>query len=1208
MEIKNNFQEKSENRKNINIMSSNQISLEEKNKIAKKQDKAVNIEKTNIIEKDEDRIQKNLKKIEVGDKKISKLSQIIKKRDEYLVSVPLNLRMKFNTWKNFTFIKEEKIERRTKKLLIKKTLNSKRGNVKPEIIEREKPKTIKILKQITPLKNNEEIKRKRKRIIKFIESRVTSYISKKDILKKYYIRWSSKVFSNQSENKINANKLENKMEINIIQEEEEKNSSDNEQKDRNKNKKISDISQDLNNERISFLKNVFKYKDPLSICFNFWKSLSNNEKIETINKKKKILIKKTKLKNDQDIKEPKIIKILKPTGINKDNENKKRKQKLIKFIESRITTYKTNKDILRKYYNRWISILAINIKKDISISKIKIKPNKPDIDLSRNEEKKDITNGNKNEGKKGKLLENNIEIISTIKDKKIQIIEENNENININNNIKENIKEIENKELDESIKIIEKGKNEIELNDKKMETIKKNENENSPEKITLKEKLLESTDIKEIDSKNEEIKEKENIKKQELIQEKEEEVLNENEKLEVKEKKLKKLDINDISTKNKIRKIIQIVNPIKIYFNKWRDFLDFEEKEIIENGIKKIVLSKKKLILKRDDIKPEDNKEHKIITIYKKPLKEKSDKGKEKIIKLIQNRIINYRRPKDILNKYYNIWKMNTEIINEANETIVNKIINKKVISLIKTKKEEDNILIIDNKNDKVEDNNNKNFDNISNKENKEIIQIENKDQNPELIKNEKTEPQEKKEAEIIYPIEIKNEISEINQNKQDKKNEVILEKPDKLNEKNFEKSKIMIEKKNIAQKLIEIDKLKKEEPILIDELQKNEFINEEIIENNDKNETKVIINNKEENKNEKHKEIIKIDELNNNPIIDENKETKENKSKKEKPELNKDIFKKQNENQIINNENSESINKIIVEIKEKEKSLNEKPELVEENKENKEVFLIKDIKEKPMIEDEKFKFEEGKINVEKAKDKKPEDKGIKLNKEKIEETKNKDKFDNQKTITKMGDENPVNELNSINIVQIDKLKEEIPLNSRQKIKDKISEISDAKKDEITEKKTQNINSTLEEDKKESLVINKIDVDNIDNLKIIEPKLDEENPIKEDNNRITIKNVEINRNKKASEEELESNIKKKEATKIIISDKNNNLNEKVNIKEENLVENKVINSEPEKKEDEDIQKNIKLPEMKYVDEEPKINEEKKESLKEKEINNIKISL
>ena len=70
--------------------------------------------------------------------------------------------------------------------------------------------------------------------------------------------------------------------------------------------------------------------------------------------------------------------------------------------------------------------------------------------------------------------------------------------------------------------------------------------------------------------------------------------------------------------------------------------LDSEEIEIIENGIKTNILSKKKLVLKRDDFKPEDNKEQKIISIPKKQLKERNKKREDKLLKLVNERILNY--------------------------------------------------------------------------------------------------------------------------------------------------------------------------------------------------------------------------------------------------------------------------------------------------------------------------------------------------------------------------------------------------------------------------------------------------------------------------------------------------------------------------------------------------------------------------------------
>ena len=63
----------------------------------------------------------------------------------------------------------------------------------------------------------------------------------------------------------------------------------------------------------------------------------------------------------------------------------------------------------------------------------------------------------------------------------------------------------------------------------------------------------------------------------------------------------------------------------------------------------KTVLSKKKLIFKRDDIKQDDNKDNKIIVIPKKPFKERNKKGEDKLLKLVNEKILNYRNNKEIL-------------------------------------------------------------------------------------------------------------------------------------------------------------------------------------------------------------------------------------------------------------------------------------------------------------------------------------------------------------------------------------------------------------------------------------------------------------------------------------------------------------------------------------------------------------------------------
>ena len=86
-------------------------------------------------------------------------------------------------------------------------------------------------------------------------------------------------------------------------------------------------------------------------------------------------------------------------------------------------------------------------------------------------------------------------------------------------------------------------------------------------------------------------------------------------------------------------------------------------------------------------------------------MKDEKKEGEDKLLKLIKKKIINYRKNKDILKSYYNIWKMKLDIIKEANETIVNKIINKKKISLTKLKKDQEYIFTDGQIEPKIEDN-----------------------------------------------------------------------------------------------------------------------------------------------------------------------------------------------------------------------------------------------------------------------------------------------------------------------------------------------------------------------------------------------------------------------------------------------------------------------------------------------------------------------
>ena len=190
------------------------------------------------------------------------------------------------------------------------------------------------------------------------------------------------------------------------------------------------------------------------------------------------------------------------------------------------------------------------------------------------------------------------------------------------------------------------------------------------------------------------------------------------------------ININDIEDKNKIKKIIRFKNPLKLYFNKWKYFIDLEETEINENGIKKKIFTKKKLIIKKDkNIENDEDEEIKNIILKRKPnekieKKERNKLNEEKFIKLMKKRVYDYNKYRDILKKYYNIWI--SKISFDVNESIIKKVAKKKIISLKKEKKEydDDNNEKEINKDNKLE----------LNKPESEIIKKELNDNNKENI------------------------------------------------------------------------------------------------------------------------------------------------------------------------------------------------------------------------------------------------------------------------------------------------------------------------------------------------------------------------------------------------------------------------------------------------------------------------------------------
>ena len=149
------------------------------------------------------------------------LIQLIKKNN----STSGIIKQKFNKWKNIAFPECKNIQKHSKIILIKKKFNIRRSIENRDLQEKDKKK-IKVIQRENP--NLNEGKEKRKKIIKFIEDRITSYISRKDILKKYYYIWKSNAYDKEKiiTNKITRKKIfkfkVEKNNNNIVEKEKEK--------------------------------------------------------------------------------------------------------------------------------------------------------------------------------------------------------------------------------------------------------------------------------------------------------------------------------------------------------------------------------------------------------------------------------------------------------------------------------------------------------------------------------------------------------------------------------------------------------------------------------------------------------------------------------------------------------------------------------------------------------------------------------------------------------------------------------------------------------------------------------------------------------------------------------------------------------------------------------------------------------------------------
>ena len=502
-------------------------------------------------------------------KKNSKLSQLMDENN-YLSKM---LKNKFNKWKILTFSKRKNLGRKSRKILIKKTLNIHRAKDNQELYQKEKQK-IKILKKIKDINLNEEEEDKRKKVIKFFESRILSYQSWKDIVKKYYEIWKTKALNNEE---INENIITKKIITKI-----------------KFNNKTIEQKENMNNEKYTKIKNIiFKYKNPLKIYFNLWKTKVKCLKSKTCEKE---IVIKTLEKEQPSMK----IKIKKKVS-KKQKKLKSQRKKNLTILISKDYLKNRNNEVLKKYFKKWISRINENqniIKDDKPIETInEISDNNNIINIENTKNKNDIKfkdeiKDNKDNEKlsdekdnKEKNTINKVVIKKNIIKDPIKNIKQNQYNNDLTKNPKEDIINLEQKEIENNKAIPEVSDNEFILY-----------------KI-FRENLLN------ID-KNQEDKDKDKGKEKEM----------DNKKI-------------------KLKKIIENNNKLKSYFNKWKHFLikiyDDETKEKNKNNKFEAEEENKMDVFstKKENEQPTDRQDLE---------KNKNKKENLKIINIIKNRMFNY--------------------------------------------------------------------------------------------------------------------------------------------------------------------------------------------------------------------------------------------------------------------------------------------------------------------------------------------------------------------------------------------------------------------------------------------------------------------------------------------------------------------------------------------------------------------------------------
>ena len=412
-------------------------------------------------------------------KKNSKLSQLMNENN-YLSKM---LKNKFNKWKILTFSKRKNLGSKSRKILIKKTLNIHRAKDNQELYQKEKQK-IKILKKIKDINLNEEEEDKRKKVIKFFESRILSYQSWKDIVKKYYEIWKTKALNNEE---INENIITKKIITKI-----------------KFNNKTIEQKENMSNEKYKKLKNIiFKYKNPLKIYFNISKTKVKCLKSETCEKE---IVIKTIEKEQPSMK----IKIKKKVS-KKQKKLKSQRKKNLTILISKDYLKNRNNEVLKKYFKKWISRINENqniIKDDNPIETINeisdnnniinIENTKNENDIKFKDEIKDNKDNEKLSDKKDNKEKNTINKVvikkNIIKDP-IKNIKQNQYNNDLTKNPKEDTINLVQKEKENNKSIPEISNNEFMLYKIFRENLL-NIDKNKEDKDKEKEKEMDNKKIK----------------------------------------------------------------------------------------------------------------------------------------------------------------------------------------------------------------------------------------------------------------------------------------------------------------------------------------------------------------------------------------------------------------------------------------------------------------------------------------------------------------------------------------------------------------------------------------------------------------------------------------------------------------------------------------------------------------------------------------